>query len=225
MKEDGRMKISEMRELLGVSRAEFSRQYGIPVRTLENWESGKSNCPEYVNQLLERAVREDAVKFTHTNAGGRIMRTGKWVSHRKPVKLGKAIKTIETSWGAMYSLHKEYDGDRYFADVSEGFGEVEQIVADDDDQAIEIFKSWMRNLEDEVVPKYRIIDVNERNAASNLKEYTLEQAKAFFEPDEDDLPGYHEKWEEIEDVDDLREYLEWEAAGMSQHYKIEEVEK
>ena len=38
----------------------FSKQYNIPVRTLENWESGKSQCPEYVRQLLERAVREDA---------------------------------------------------------------------------------------------------------------------------------------------------------------------
>ena len=197
-KEDEEMKISEMRELLGVSRAEFSRQYGIPVRTLENWESGKSNCPEYVNKLLERAVREDAAKFTHTNAGGRIMSIGNWVSHRKPVKLGKEIKTIETSWGATYSLYKEYAGDRYFADVSEGFGEVEQIVADDDDQAIEKFKGWMRNLEDEVTPKFHLIDVWERNARSELKEYTFEEIKAFFEPDDDAMGGYHEKWEEMD---------------------------
>lgn len=27
--------------------------------TLENWESGKSKCPEYVRELLERAVKED----------------------------------------------------------------------------------------------------------------------------------------------------------------------
>ena len=50
----------EIREMLSESRAEFSRQYNIPVRTLENWESGKS-CPEYVRQLLEKAVREDVM--------------------------------------------------------------------------------------------------------------------------------------------------------------------
>ena len=48
-------------EMLSESRAEFSRQYNIPVRTLENWESGKSSCPEYVRQLLEKAVREDVM--------------------------------------------------------------------------------------------------------------------------------------------------------------------
>ncbi len=53
------MTISEMREHLKISRAEFSRRYNIPVRTLENWESGKSKCPDYVRQLLERAVLED----------------------------------------------------------------------------------------------------------------------------------------------------------------------
>lgn len=53
------MTIVEMRERLNVSRAEFSRKYNIPVRTLENWESGKSKCPDYVRQLLERAVLED----------------------------------------------------------------------------------------------------------------------------------------------------------------------
>ena len=53
------MTIAEMRERLKISRAEFSRKYNIPVRTLENWESGKSKCPDYVRQLLERAVLED----------------------------------------------------------------------------------------------------------------------------------------------------------------------
>ena len=51
----------EIREMLSESRAEFSRQYNIPVRTLENWESGKSSSPEYVRQLLEKAVREDVM--------------------------------------------------------------------------------------------------------------------------------------------------------------------
>lgn len=59
MKEVTIMNITEMRNYIGVSRAEFSRRYNIPIRTLENWESGKSKCPDYVRQLLERAVLED----------------------------------------------------------------------------------------------------------------------------------------------------------------------
>jgi toxin-antitoxin system, antitoxin component, xre family len=60
MKEVTIMNITEMRNYIGVSRAEFSRRYNIPIRTLESWESGKSKCPDYVRQLLERAVLEDS---------------------------------------------------------------------------------------------------------------------------------------------------------------------
>ena len=53
------MKIDEIRSISGLSRAEFSRRYEIPVRSLENWESGVRKCPGYVEKLLERCVRED----------------------------------------------------------------------------------------------------------------------------------------------------------------------
>ena len=59
LKQKENMSTMEMREHLKISRAEFSRRYNIPIRTLENWESGKSKCPDYVRQLLERAVLED----------------------------------------------------------------------------------------------------------------------------------------------------------------------
>lgn len=59
LKQKENMSTMEMREHLKISRAEFSRRYNIPVRTLENWESGKNKCPDYVRQLLERAVLED----------------------------------------------------------------------------------------------------------------------------------------------------------------------
>jgi len=53
------MTIKEMRCLLEVSRADFSRMYKIPVRTLEDWESGRRKCPDYVMHLLERCVIVD----------------------------------------------------------------------------------------------------------------------------------------------------------------------
>ena len=51
-----------IRKILGISRAEFSRRYHIPVRTLEAWDKGINNPPEYVIELLERVVKEDAKK-------------------------------------------------------------------------------------------------------------------------------------------------------------------
>lgn len=51
------MTITEMRNYIGVSRAEFSRRYNIPLRTLESWESEVRTPPEYILQLLEESVR------------------------------------------------------------------------------------------------------------------------------------------------------------------------
>ena len=48
-----------IRKLLGISRAEFSRRYHIPVRTLEDWDAGLKKPPVYVMELLERAVLDD----------------------------------------------------------------------------------------------------------------------------------------------------------------------
>ena len=54
--------IKSIRDMLGISRAEFSRQYHIPIRTLEAWEWGKRIPPDYVLELLERVVRYDKIK-------------------------------------------------------------------------------------------------------------------------------------------------------------------
>lgn len=56
------MTIKELRNFTGLSQRAFSDKYKIPKRTIENWESGKSKCPDYVRQLLERAVLEDSNK-------------------------------------------------------------------------------------------------------------------------------------------------------------------
>lgn len=51
------MTIKEMREKLGLSQTKFAQFYGIPKRTIENWESGTRKPPEYVIGLLEAAVK------------------------------------------------------------------------------------------------------------------------------------------------------------------------
>jgi len=48
-----------IRALTGMSRAAFSRKYKIPLRTLEEWDAGRRNPPEYVIMLLERVVNDD----------------------------------------------------------------------------------------------------------------------------------------------------------------------
>lgn len=59
------MTITEMRNYIGISRAEFSRRYNIPLRTLESWEAGVRTPPEYVLDLLEESVRKtDIIEVT-----------------------------------------------------------------------------------------------------------------------------------------------------------------
>ena len=48
-----------IRKILGISRAEFSRRYHIPIRTLEQWDKGVATPPVYVMEMLERIVKED----------------------------------------------------------------------------------------------------------------------------------------------------------------------
>lgn len=56
------MTSKEIRELSGLSRTDFSKKYNIPLRTLENWDSGTRVPPDYILELLERAVRIDFEK-------------------------------------------------------------------------------------------------------------------------------------------------------------------
>lgn len=51
--------VKELRELTGLSQKKFGDLYGIPLRTIQSWESGEREAPEYVIRLLERAVKED----------------------------------------------------------------------------------------------------------------------------------------------------------------------
>ena len=47
------LSLRERREkLLGISRAEMHRQYGIPLRTLEDWEAEKYKPADYIETLL-----------------------------------------------------------------------------------------------------------------------------------------------------------------------------
>ena len=56
-------KIEEARTALGMSRAEMSRQFEIPVRTLESWDAGVRKCPTWAEKLiLEKLARMLAEK-------------------------------------------------------------------------------------------------------------------------------------------------------------------
>ncbi len=60
--EGEQMTAKEIRELTGLSRAAFCRMYGIPLRTMENYEAGTREAPAWVLSLLDRVVKADTGK-------------------------------------------------------------------------------------------------------------------------------------------------------------------
>ena len=55
--------VKELREKLGMNRREFSDYYGIPYRTVQDWEAEKRELPEYLLRLMKyRAEVEDMMK-------------------------------------------------------------------------------------------------------------------------------------------------------------------
>lgn len=45
-----------MRSDLELTQAAFAKKFNIPLRTLQSWENGERECPDYVVDLLGRAV-------------------------------------------------------------------------------------------------------------------------------------------------------------------------
>jgi len=50
-----------MRTRLGETQSDFAMRYGIPFRTIQNWETGVRKPPEYIMNLLKDRVQRDLV--------------------------------------------------------------------------------------------------------------------------------------------------------------------
>lgn len=55
--------VKELWEKMGMNRREFSDYYGIPYRTVQDWEAEKRELPEYLLRLMKyRAEVEYMIK-------------------------------------------------------------------------------------------------------------------------------------------------------------------
>lgn len=63
------IRLKKIREELGMNRTEFSHYIGIPLRTLEEWEAGRRQTPDYVLRLMayyikmEQFLKEKKIEF------------------------------------------------------------------------------------------------------------------------------------------------------------------
>ena len=56
------MDIKELRLSTGMTQTEFGEYLNIPMRTIQNWEGGQRNCPEYVIELINyKLIKENMI--------------------------------------------------------------------------------------------------------------------------------------------------------------------
>lgn len=49
--------IKRLREETGMNKKGFADHVGIPLRTIEDWEAGRRNPPEYIPRLIEYQIK------------------------------------------------------------------------------------------------------------------------------------------------------------------------
>ena len=58
--------IKDLRTASGMTQKAFSDYFGIPKRTIENWEGGKRECPPYLYNLMRyKMERENLIDTKH----------------------------------------------------------------------------------------------------------------------------------------------------------------
>jgi DNA-binding transcriptional regulator YiaG len=60
-REDILMSIKELRELSGMTQKVFGEYFGIPKRTVEDWECGRRSCNEYLLRLMYYKMEKEGV--------------------------------------------------------------------------------------------------------------------------------------------------------------------
>ncbi len=59
---DAQNVIKELRNRTGLNRKDFSLYIGIPLRTIEDWESGRRTPPEYIPRLISYQLKYEELR-------------------------------------------------------------------------------------------------------------------------------------------------------------------
>jgi DNA-binding transcriptional regulator YiaG len=55
-------KLIQLRMETGMNRREFAEYFGIPYRTVQDWELGNRTMPEYLFRLMEYRIRMEKLQ-------------------------------------------------------------------------------------------------------------------------------------------------------------------
>lgn len=56
------MKFKELRIQSGMNKTDFAKYFNIPYRTVQNWELGINECPEYLLELMQYKLNNENKK-------------------------------------------------------------------------------------------------------------------------------------------------------------------
>ena len=56
------MNFKELRQSSGMNLTQFSKYFNIPYRTIQNWERGERQCPQYLLELMEYKLKHKEVR-------------------------------------------------------------------------------------------------------------------------------------------------------------------
>jgi DNA-binding transcriptional regulator YiaG len=60
-------KLIQLRMETGMNRREFAEYFGIPYRTVQDWELGNRTMPDYLFRLMEYRIRMEKIKNKEKN--------------------------------------------------------------------------------------------------------------------------------------------------------------
>lgn len=53
------MTLKELRQASGMTQKAFAEYFEIPHRTIQNWEGGQRQCPQYLLKLMEYKLEKE----------------------------------------------------------------------------------------------------------------------------------------------------------------------
>ena len=59
------MTIRQLREASDMTQKAFAEYFGIPKRTIEDWEGERRKCPAYLFELMEYKLRNEKIIKTY----------------------------------------------------------------------------------------------------------------------------------------------------------------
>lgn len=59
-------RVKKLRKSTGINRKEFYKYFGIPYRTVTEWERGTRKMPDYVFRMMEYQIRMEKIWCSNT---------------------------------------------------------------------------------------------------------------------------------------------------------------